>query len=158
TNLAYASQITSELLTIRERSRALLFGSVSVLIPAGSGGGRKGLPLLGTHDDEPQHDRELAEHHWENPIGDPLLIVRPQNTGYARSQIGEAVEHQPGAEDARKEPRPVHQQAEGKQPESPKYLVRKYPLAMHAEEHNGEGVALRLVEDREEICPAGEGR
>src|ERR1700692_4960185 len=99
-------------------------------IPAISGGGSQGMPLLGTHDDEPQHDREFAEHDGENPIGDSLLIVRPQYDGDTRSQIGEAVEHQPDAEHARKEPRPVHQQAEGKQPESPKYRVRKYPLAM----------------------------
>ena len=45
--------------------------------PSGSGGGRLGLPLLGTHDDEPQHDGEFAEHHRENPIGDPLLVLRP---------------------------------------------------------------------------------
>jgi hypothetical protein len=45
--------------------------------PPGSGGGRLGLPLLGTHDDEPQHDGEFAEHHRENPIGDPLLVLRP---------------------------------------------------------------------------------
>ena len=35
------------------------------------------MPLLGTHDDEPQHDREFADHHWENPIGDPLLTLSP---------------------------------------------------------------------------------
>src|SRR5438477_1144154 len=73
-------------------------------------GGGQGLRLLGTHDDEPQHDGELAEHYRENPIGDPLLVLRPQYAGDTRSQIGEAVEHQPDAEDARKEPRPVHQQ------------------------------------------------
>jgi hypothetical protein len=43
-----------------------------------------------------------------------ITIVRPQYAGDARSQIGEAVEHQPDAEDARKEPRPVHQQTAGK--------------------------------------------
>ena len=43
----------------------------------GSGGGRLGLPLLRTHDDQPQHHGEFAEHHRENPIGDPLLVLRP---------------------------------------------------------------------------------
>src|SRR5207247_8038133 len=80
------------------------FGSVALLIPAGSGGGRQGLRLLGTHDDEPQHDGQLAEHHRENPIGYPLLVLGPQYAGDTRSQIGEAVEYQPDAEDARKEP------------------------------------------------------
>src|SRR5439155_10200248 len=116
-----AVDVTSSLPSIRGTIK-----SATQLIHAGSRGGRKGLPLLATHDDEPQHDGELAEHHWENPIRDPLFILRPQYTGDARSQIGEAVEHQPDAENARKEPRPVHQQAERKQPESPKYLVRKY--------------------------------
>lgn len=30
-------------------------------MPAGSGGGRQGVRLLGTHDDESQHYGELAE-------------------------------------------------------------------------------------------------
>jgi len=55
-----------------------------------------------------------------------------------------------------RKPRPVYQQAEGKQPESPEYLVREYPLTMHAKEHHDQGVALRLVEGREEVCPTGE--
>src|SRR5579864_6491537 len=116
------------------------FDSLSVLIPAGSGGGGHGLPLLGTHDDEPQHDGEFAEHNRKNPIRDSLLVVRPQYAGDALGQIRKAVEHQTDAKDARKEPRPVYQHSEGKQPESPKYLVRKYPLAVHAEEHHDEGV------------------
>jgi hypothetical protein len=48
------------------------FCSVSLL----SGGGRLGLPLLRTDEDEPQHDGEFAEHHRENPIGDPLFVLR----------------------------------------------------------------------------------
>lgn len=80
------------------------------------------------------------KHYRKGPIGDRLLVLRPQHAGDARSQIGEAVEHQPHAEDARKKPRSVHQQAERKQPESPKDLVRKYPLAMRAEEYHDENL------------------
>ena len=40
-------------------------------------GGRLGLPLFRTHEDEPQHDGEFAEHHRENPIRDSLFVLRP---------------------------------------------------------------------------------
>jgi hypothetical protein len=67
-------------------------------------GARQRMPLLGANNNEPQHDGKLAEHHGEKPIRDPLLILRPQHAGDARSQIGEAVQHQPDSENARKEP------------------------------------------------------
>jgi len=61
---------------IRGRSRALLLGSITLLIPR-SRRRTPGLPLLRTHEDEPQHDGEFAEHHRENPIGDSLFVLRP---------------------------------------------------------------------------------
>lgn len=62
------------------------------------------MPFLSAHDYEPQHYGEFAEHDGEDPMVDLLLILRPQDAGDAESQISEAVEHQPDAEDPWKEP------------------------------------------------------
>src|SRR5207237_5134265 len=61
---------------------------------------------------------------------------------------------QPEAQDAGKETRPVHQEAEGEEPQTPKDLIGNDALVMQAQEEHGEGVALRLVEYGQETGAA----
>jgi hypothetical protein len=105
------------------------------------------LLLPGAHDHEPEHGRQLP-HPERGADGEDLFLVRrEQKAGKAERQVGEATDHQPDAEKAGEESRSVHQQAERNEPQAPKDRVGKVEVVMEVEEQNGEGIALRLVED-----------
>jgi len=72
--------------------------------------------LLCAHDQEPQHDRQFSEGYGENDVPDRSLKLRQQDARKTENEVSEAVDQQPDAQDAGKEARPVHQEAERKEP------------------------------------------
>ena len=81
--------------------------------------------------------------------------MRKQQSRKTHGQIGEAVDEQPDAQETGKKPGSIHQQAEGKEPESPEDLGDENSLLIDVYEEDRQGVALRFVEHRQELAADG---
>src|SRR5216683_4530818 len=110
----------------------------------------------GALDDEPEHERQLPEDGGLSVGIHLVLNLRRQYARKAQEHPGEAGEGEPDAQEPRQESRPVHQQRERKEPQTPKYFGDNDSLAMQIEEQHSQSIPLRLFEYGEEISPAHE--
>src|SRR6266481_8906879 len=111
---------------------------------------------LGALDYEPEHERQLPEDGGLSVGKHLVIILRGQYAGKGQDHPREAGEGEPDAQEPRQESRPVHQQREGKEPQTPKYFVDNKSLKMQIEEQHRQSLPLRLLEYRQEIGCAHE--
>jgi hypothetical protein len=112
---------------------------------------RRGQCWVGAEDEDPEHEDEFAEAEGLEPLADGVGVYGGEKGGEGADDVGAAVEHEQDAEDAGEKTRAVDEQAEGEEPESPEDFDDVEALAMQGEEEHGEGVAVGLVEDGEEV-------
>jgi hypothetical protein len=79
-----------------------------------------------------------------------VLILRPQHAGGAQGNPGEAAEREPYAQKPRQEARPVDEQGQREEPDSPKGFGGDVLLASQLQKQHRQRVLLRLVEDGQE--------
>src|SRR5690348_6298123 len=108
------------------------------------------LFLPGSHNQQLKHECQFTELQRACLSRDHRLILRHHQCGETVNRIGEAIQHQPDSQDARKESRTVYEQAERKQPKSPKDSSNIKSVSVQPEEQHREGFALRLVDHRQE--------
>src|SRR5258706_12093106 len=81
------------------------------------------LWLSRAHDREPEHKHHFSQHQRLAVVVDLSLVGRKEEASNAEGQPAEAGEDQPDAEEAREEARPVGQEAEGDEPDTPEDRV-----------------------------------
>jgi hypothetical protein len=113
---------------------------------------------VGAEDEEPEHEDEFAEAEGLHPLSNGVGVQRGEQGEDAVGDVGEAVEHEQDAEDAGEEAGAVDEQAEGEEPEAPEDFDDVDGATVEGEEEHGEGVAVGLVVDGEEISAADEGK
>ena len=84
------------------------------------------------------------------------MILRQQQARKTQDHPGDAGEDEPDAQKTRQESRPVHQQPERKEPQTPKYFADTKAVTMQIEEQHSQGIPLRLFEYGQEVSPARE--
>ena len=100
-------------------------------------------PLITSHSmraTSPRQSRLRTEEHR-------IFILRYEEARDAQDHVGHTVDSQPHAQKSRQEPRPVHEQRQRQEPESPEHLGGSILLVAQAEKQQGERIPLRLVED-----------
>src|SRR5580704_15557532 len=101
---------------------------------------------LSTLDDEPQHERNLPEEGGLRVGRHLVRVLRQHYTRKAQGYVGEAVDDEPDAQKPRQEPRPVDQQRERQEPQTPKYFGNNKSVMMQIEEQHSQSIPLRLFE------------
>ena len=99
-------------------------------------------------------DRQLPEEGGLRVGKHLFLVLRQQFARKAEGHIGDAADGEPDAQEPWQESRPVHQQREGKEPQTPEDLGGKDLLAVHAEEQHGQSIPLRFFEFGQEVGAA----
>src|SRR5437868_1162720 len=100
--------------------------------------------LLCAHDQDPEH-----ECYFSYPQGcaegeGPILVSWEEEPGKAKPEIPEATQHQPQSKKARDESRPVHEQPEWDQPDTPEDPIGQVEDVVQPEEQHHESFVLRL--------------
>lgn len=147
------------------RQNVVIKGGRFVFIKRGlcdrrSGGSDSQLiwPLIAGSPDQHPDERQFSRLKNHRELADDARIGGQKEGGTGADHVAAAGNYRKDTDDAGDKPSTHDKDAERKKPKAPKNLGQDKALIVEAEEEQDEGVALSLIENREELGTASKGQ